>query len=747
METDGLEENKNPKEADKATNDTKDRLDKAVINNSSTKNRTVEVVDHEEDDVPGDFFDDFLKEDFMAGLDIVDEDESEEKGDNAEASGKKSKDKESAKSSDLRRMLNNKEKRISETDLRNVLKGKDSQKAKPPEMLRRDPNKTRRDIERDKVKCERDKEKKIISEKLKLVETGLVPPGMEMETDLEEIKIQKQTMQSNNGDPTAKNDHRSSSTKNKRSTSSKKIGSTSESSPKRSSRRLSRSPKRRAISPLRIRRSPIRRSPFRRRSRTRSRERPSRSSRERHIIRSLEKSLDRSISRSKERSPRRGVDRSKERSPRRRSPLTLRLDDRKRSRSRDKYKYSPRRRRSRSVTPRRRRDFDRKKKSFLEEIAEKLNETRPAVYQPVMQPYAMPHNMVPNAIPGPVPAPMPVPNPMMNQFHPQQQQFDLYDQSFFIGTSVPQISPVTPAICHTPVVDNKTNLQPMLVPEPKTQEDFTKLFQDKKITLTEFLSMTAKPEVYSTSTEQMKEKIKVISRCQDAIKYLESSEKKLYGPLIVRKSSAPKPSPNKHKSPLLRTAELRLPFTEIPKSGEDHRADFTGYIDGLLRHLGLADDDDVVIVEEDAPPAPSISSARRRPDVASKWAQTEAPRCQECERRKNTKRRSVGTQCGADGVSFSVGTQVSDDDFGDALPRSRSLAALTPAQLLARSGVSQGGRSVEDDDVDLMFPQKTRPPGSYQMGGGQFQQMWGGGRMRQQPPPSRDAGRFFNNLY
>lgn len=50
--------------------------------------------------------------------------------------------------------------------------------------LRRDPEKTKRDIQKDKDRCAKNVEAKIISEKLKVVETGLVPPGTEMEVDL-----------------------------------------------------------------------------------------------------------------------------------------------------------------------------------------------------------------------------------------------------------------------------------------------------------------------------------------------------------------------------------------------------------------------------------------------------------------------------------------------------------------------------------------------------------------------------------
>lgn len=173
---------------------------------------------NDEEDVPPDFFDDFSNQDFMEGLDIVDtwdeegqisdsplkdiddENKSEKTGEKEEAIKSilkpakitihRSRSRERHKSSeyyiDLRDKL---KRRVPNDDLRHVLN-----EDKKTEKFRRDPEKTKRDILKDKDKCAKDKEVKIINEKLKVVETGLVPPGMEMEVDLRELRKKQETM-------------------------------------------------------------------------------------------------------------------------------------------------------------------------------------------------------------------------------------------------------------------------------------------------------------------------------------------------------------------------------------------------------------------------------------------------------------------------------------------------------------------------------------------------------------------------
>lgn len=170
----------------------------------------------DEEDVPADFFDDFLNDDFMDGLDIVDTwDEDGQLPDSPndkvqEENDTKNKQEESK--TDSRTLRSKKENRSRERhrstdrykDLRDKLRRQRPQRENTPskkddkgnsiERSRRDPEKTRRDILKDKDKCAKDKEVKIINEKLKVVETGLVPPGMEMEVDLRELRKKQETL-------------------------------------------------------------------------------------------------------------------------------------------------------------------------------------------------------------------------------------------------------------------------------------------------------------------------------------------------------------------------------------------------------------------------------------------------------------------------------------------------------------------------------------------------------------------------
>lgn len=382
------------------------------------------IIDDDcDEDVPGDFFDDFLKEDFMAGLDIVDDDQWEngeiKKDDNVDSLKEDKGKSNNVKESDEKLAKRKKNKR-DRASRRERSKGIDADEFD----IRRDPNKTKRDIQRDKAKCEKDKEKKLITEKLKLVETGLVPPGMEMEVDIA-------AMEKTDND-------------------TRKSGSKNDSPPRRRrsrGRSVSPRPRRRSRnrSPLRLspRRSP-RRSPIRRKSRERiSRER-----------RSRERSIERTL-----------------RSLRRSRSSSLHRD----RRSRYSPEYSRRRRRTRSRSRDKKKDT---KKSFLQEIVEKLRESRPAsnvlppsqyippgahmagpphMQPPLIQPgpplqpnlphmqhlspSGMPVNpIIPGAVqPVPVPAPPPTFPVMNSQPLPSQPisshtQYDPYDQSFFIGT-------------------------------------------------------------------------------------------------------------------------------------------------------------------------------------------------------------------------------------------------------------------------------------------------------------------------
>lgn len=418
------------------------------------------VIDDDcDEDVPGDFFDDFLKEDFMAGLDIVDDDqwengETKNESDSTQQSKERSNNaNESTENAGSKRRKNRRDKTSTRSEKGKGIDADDFD-------IRRDPNKTKRDIERDKAKCEKDKEKKLITEKLKLVETGLVPPGMEMEVDIPDVNKDKEVKRKSEPKIT-------SPIKKRRSRGRSGSPRRRVNSPRRSPNRSAR-PLRIGISP---RRSP-RRSPIRRRSRERiSRER-----------RSRERSIERTI---------RSLRRSRSGSPYR---------DR---RGRYSSEYSRRRRRSHSRSRDKKKE---EKKSFLQEIVEKLRETRPSSSMippdqyvqpgPHMQPiprqmhHGPPHmqhlppqgmQMNPN-IPGavqPVPAPtFPVvpSHPLSSQMQgPSQNQYDPYDQSFFIGTPQPpgythplsqHSSAMSSAVNHAPGPLQKTDGSIATVPGP-----------------------------------------------------------------------------------------------------------------------------------------------------------------------------------------------------------------------------------------------------------------------------------------
>lgn len=225
-----------------------------------------------------------------------------------------------------------------------------------------------------------------------MVETGLVPPGMEMEVDLDEVIKGKRKSSSPKG---------SSRTRDLRERLSR--GSLER---RRRHKSHSRSPMRKRLhrpSPRRY--SPLRSSPRRSPRRSPPRRSPHRLS-----------------------------------SNRRGSPVHhRRISPKHRERS-----YSPRRSRrsrsrSRNRSPRHRKQEE--KKSFLQELAEKLNE--PSSSRNVPIPVPMP-NYVP-IVPRPVPAPAPVPPPAQyyNPPAPVMPSFDPYDTQFFIGNQ-PTVVPMMP---------------------------------------------------------------------------------------------------------------------------------------------------------------------------------------------------------------------------------------------------------------------------------------------------------------
>jgi hypothetical protein len=478
------------------------KTSESVTNDVGEKSKTQEegeIADEEEEeeeDVPADFFDDFSNQDFMDGLDIVDAWDEDTKVAETEAvvaedSDKKSHSpirfvsKDSRKSSEKR--LKKQAKSRSRSPLRRHKRsdshGRKRSKSKSRDKMRadvrRDPEKTRRDITRDKVKCAKDKEQKLVSDKLKIVETGLVPPGTEMEADLGTLLRDSKPQPTS---PAEKpREARPAERRYSRRSGSREV---------RKSARYSRSP-------------PI--------YRVRNREREPA-----YRVRRRTGSIDSNVSERE---------------------LWIR-SSRKRTRSRS--------RESQRTKQRKYEEEKKKKKTFLEEIRDKLNEVRPPVPQaPVQVMYGYSN--------GPqhqMPAPAPVPAPAPNQFfqvgnNPALQQ---YDQSFFIGEGyqnvmiphpqvdfnmmgsagnvvqqvpVGQVAPMQPAptaVNLPPVPQQKALVSPKVSSDSVAKaneqkdnhmtDDIDKLFADKKISLSDFLTITAKCEVQSSSPEHLQKKIK-----------------------------------------------------------------------------------------------------------------------------------------------------------------------------------------------------------------------------------------------
>ncbi|XP_056645962.1 uncharacterized protein LOC130451156 [Diorhabda sublineata] len=738
-------------------------------------------VEDEDDDVPGDFFDDFLKDDFMAALDVIDDDDDDVENDGVFTNRNVNLSHNDTEVSTLKMQDDEKKERIVNTKYKESERKGRSKKSNPHRRnsndigIHRDPKKTRRDIELDKARCEKNKEMKRISEKLKLVETGMVPPGMEMETDIELIQKQRVLEKSDIDLPKGLS--------SKKKSNSLKSGFTKESlryrskSPKRSHRTMSnsRSPlgtSKRLIHRLR---SHLIHNP------TRDRNKSPLNIHDRHA--SPLKSRNRRDSPRKSRdhrgSPLRSQDRR--RSPRelrarRHSPMSSRdrhespkrlhrLDSPLRSRDRRESskerrisrnhdgKRSQERSRSRSHDrrPRTSRSSKRKReqKSFLQEIAEKLRNPRPFESQPTPA-YIHPTG---TQVASSLSVPTPVPAPLLSTQYPLQTQS--YNRGFFIGTPQANILPTQSAhyqvglleqiqnplhqqTVHQPdygtsmpfnfshsQIHNNLGLHAMvqLKSEFKANDNLNKFCESKKITLADFLSITANPEVYLPGSEQMKHKNDVIIRCQQAITYLENNKKRFTGPLILRKDdNISNSQQEKFKSPLLKSWDLKLPFTEIPNTTE-HKIKLSAYIDTLLRNQGLLNE--VIVIDDELelnsefsesssvpPSAPIISldndntrkSARDGENISE---QTDTTRCLVCEKRSKIVTKSIGVQCG-NNLKFSIGTQVREEAFAPTIPKIQSLASLTPAQLLAGSVV--GPSKIHDvDDYNKNFRKKSRP--------------------------------------
>lgn len=224
--------------------------------------------------------------------------------------------------------------------------------------------------------------------------------------------------------------------------------------------------------------------------------------------------------------------------------------------------------------------------------------------------------------------------------------------------------------------------------------------------------------------------IAVLSRCHDAIKILESDEKKFHGRLQIRKTMVQESTEEKYKSPLVKLSEAKIAFTEIP-SKEKNKSAFTMHLNNLLRGIGLlnevveVDDDPEPIISSHVPkstsppPPPHISRQRQKrndenvrihnENRLAKMVQTDPmPKCLDCEKRRKIINKTTGSQTG-ELMTYSVSTQVTEDDFVSRIPKNQSLAALTPAQLLAQTAASSvaSKRYAEPDDFDI-YPPKSQ---------------------------------------
>lgn len=198
--------------------------------------------------------------------------------------------------------------------------------------------------------------------------------------------------------------------------------------------------------------------------------------------------------------------------------------------------------------------------------------------------------------------------------------------------------------------------------------------------------------------------IAVITRCHDAMKILASREKKYTGPLKVYSTNKYQLQSERFTSPLKISPPVTFTFTNPETPPKEEEKAFATFIDDLLQQLGLVKEEpevkikkenlpDVFIVEGRStpkispPPPPCITPAKNKPEKkqTSKLVQTDIFKCEDCERRKKILYRTTGCQAEDSMITFSVSTQVTEEDFQPKMPKSQSLAAMTPAQLLAKS--------------------------------------------------------------
>ncbi|KAL3267163.1 hypothetical protein HHI36_011301 [Cryptolaemus montrouzieri] len=486
----------------------------------------------DEEDVPDDFFDDFSNQDFINGLDIVDAWEEVEKSkpkeetENEEKLKQRKRSKEpkshgrKSRSAERGKRKRSEEKRRRSRERRPRENSFQSKRIPNERELRRDPVKTKRDVDKDRENYTKKQEQKLIS---KVVETGLVPPGMETEVNLSEIE--STTKQEDKERDVLKREIVLKHSKEK------------ESRDKSRERRRRRSKSFEKVSSTHRGRSRGR-SSERRRGRSRGRQ-----DRSREKLR-WNRSRERYFGRDREVSPF--------------SPLSRR----RRSRSLSDRERWLKLRKSPSIERKYRGGIGEERMSFLEEIKMKLDghstNRSPVDYFPPTN-YIQPvHNIYPTE-------PIQVAAPAPNQFFPPNPNSP-YDQNFFIGDPKPvppinsnslnmpsQINGVPPAVLQPspvqapvlptlqhigssfgpPSVDFGFTTQPVKPvppPNPSTsginnvsklleqirastnakvnmQGNTFPILEDKKLSFTDFLSNNSRVSAFSSDSEALQKKV------------------------------------------------------------------------------------------------------------------------------------------------------------------------------------------------------------------------------------------------
>ncbi|KAF7269466.1 hypothetical protein GWI33_017517 [Rhynchophorus ferrugineus] len=610
------------------------------------------------EDVPADFFDDFMRKEFVDGFEIIDEavvqpenvvetnnKESIEKiNDRGEKPTEKrdkpveKRDEAIKKPKEINEDKSNKKKPRS--------KDTESKKRRSPVRnkatdYRRDPEKTRHAIQRDKLFSAKEKEKQLVTD---IIQTGLVPPGMELEVDL--YKIQEIDKQKNKSLPVKKPSKEKSSD---RSSTSYKDARKDPAAVSYIRIRRSRSPIRRAASPIRRFPSPVRRGAS--------------------LIRRNPSPIRRGLSPNR-RSPspkRRRYSPIPRRSPymyKRRvivSPLYRRKSrspSPKRSRDRESRRSFSKRNRSRSRSVHRKEKRKEEKMSFLEELAVKLN--TPSAYgnHAIVEPKHKSRS----------------PNQLQKK---EEESLLLKELAVKLNSSVPSLPSHPVSMPQLPVVRmNTIGLHSMSI---------IKFFEDNSMKLSDLLTISAKSQVNVPAPEEQ-ERSRVMRRCQAAIRML--SERPA-AELSVHKSEEYRRLADEKTSPLVRRLGVRFPFT-TPTEKNEQDARFAVLCRNLLRRV------DAEVEAETAAGTPAVPVSdyddafldRPRMSTCEAGAQTDLSlmTCGECKRRGKILLADSTTQTSYPG-HFSVGTNVTEADFYATIPKTQSLASLTPAQLLGKLAV------------------------------------------------------------